>query len=61
MEYLIITLTILGLIFCVIRLLFGVYIGTREFKSLNIKKYYLFYWSNDRYNKVFLFETKIKE
>jgi hypothetical protein len=58
MEYIII-LTVILTIFCIIRLFFGVYIGTRDFGRIGVRKYFLFYYTQEGYKKIFLFERKL--
>jgi len=59
MEYIII-LTVILTIFCIFRLFFGVYIGTRDFGRIGVRKYFLFYYTQDGYKKIFLFQTRLK-
>ena len=52
-------LTALLCVVCYFRIAWGVHFGTREFPRIGVKKYFLFYWSEDKYKKILLFERKI--
>lgn len=60
MDILVILTAVLCII-CFFRIAFGIHFGTREFPRIGIKKYFLYYWTEDGYKKIFLFERRINK